>query len=381
MAAQWLNIEGKHRRELGFHASVADFTLKEADEADPELLLKRPELSLYCLDDARRRALFVELPANVNLAESAFVYLTQYEETRRLLAVPYEDFLRLAANLPTIDRFIMIYMTGRSGSTLLCHVFNRLDSVVTLSEPDTPASFVHLLGTRPEAEIAGLFEASLRFLFFRFVGGKKPVACALKLRNEAIQLTELFQVALPQARNLFLYRDAVGFVGSFYRIFKRIGLPDSMQVADWLGKFEALFHVDARNLLPYLGRQVEEVSTVEDLTLWWLCVMEQYLTAVGHGLPVTAVRYEDLNNHREEALAAIFDACDLRDAKSADVLGAFEKDAQVGTPLAQERGDEAHLRLTPEQRAEIKAIVARHPVIGTPSFIAPHTAKVGSPDA
>ena len=39
---------------------------------------------------------------------------------------------------------IFVLSTARSGSTLLSHVFNALDSVHSLAEPDVATQFVHL---------------------------------------------------------------------------------------------------------------------------------------------------------------------------------------------------------------------------------------------
>ena len=135
LRGRWLTILNKHRRSPGWHASAADFTTKEAGTIDPAVVLRNDGLSLYCLDDAKREAIFVELPTSVRLTDAGFVYLRQYEDAIRLLALSYEDFGRLAASLPDPERFIMIYMTGRCGSTLLSHAFNCVDGVVSLSEP------------------------------------------------------------------------------------------------------------------------------------------------------------------------------------------------------------------------------------------------------
>ena len=107
-------------------------------------MLANPNISLYCLDDASKRAIFVELPPDTDLAKAPFVYRTQYEQAQRLIALPYESFIQLAHDLPRVENLIMCYMTGRCGSTLLSHVLNELDTVLSLSEPDVATQFVHL---------------------------------------------------------------------------------------------------------------------------------------------------------------------------------------------------------------------------------------------
>ncbi len=91
-------------------------------------------MSLYCLDDAQRRAIFVELPDGIDLTTAPFVYVTQYEQAQRLIAVPYDRFCELAHQLPLVEHLILIYISGRSGSTLISHLFNELNTVASLAE-------------------------------------------------------------------------------------------------------------------------------------------------------------------------------------------------------------------------------------------------------
>ena len=147
MTVHSLTIEAKHRQMPGYLASLADFSLSTGTAVNADIVLKEPTLSLYCLDDAHQRAIFVELPPDVDLATAPFVYQMQYEQAQRLIAVPYETFRQLARALPEVQHLIVIYISGRSGSTLVSHVFNALDSVRSLAEPDVATQFVHLRST------------------------------------------------------------------------------------------------------------------------------------------------------------------------------------------------------------------------------------------
>jgi hypothetical protein len=377
MTARWLNIARKHRCPFGLHANLADFTLQGAETASPTSVLHNPALSLYCLDNERREAIFVELPASVRLTDAAFVHMRQYEEAVRVFALPYSDFLRLAAELPAVDRFIMVYNTGRCGSTLLSHAFNRLAGVASLSEPDEPVGFVHFQRRRamPPEEMRTLFDASIRFLF-RQPDNSMPTVCALKLRSESIQLAGLIEANFPHAKNLFLYRDAVGWVGSMYRIFMRLQLPERQTTSELRDKFDRMYGLDADRLLPHLGEIGAGVSTVEFLTLLWLGVVETYIAATERGLPVTALRYEDLTQRPQAVLEKVFELCDLNDADARGALAAYEKDSQAGTLLARARVGEEHWQLSAEQVETIEAILARHPAIKEPSMALPRTLEV-----
>jgi hypothetical protein len=368
MTARWMSIAARHRRFAGLNASVEDFTPGDAIPVAPETVLAHPELSLYCLDHAAGEAVFVELPPAADPVAAPFLHRLQYEAALRLFALPFPDFLRLAAAMPPVGRFVMLYMTGRCGSTLLSHALNRIEGVTSLAEPDAPLELVRLQrqGQLPR-DAAALFDASVRFLF-RTPENRLPPACVLKLRSEALQIAGLIGTTYPQARSLFLYRDATGFVGSMYRIFNRFGFPERRPRAEAGRELDEVLSLDPDHLLSLLGPAEPQVTNVEFLTVWWLGIIEQYLAAVGGGLEAPAFAFEDITRRPEAVLARARETCGLADLPLRPPQPADAIDSQRGTPLAQEQAGEAHLRLTPAQSERVRAIVARHPVIGAPGF-------------
>ncbi len=378
MTVHSLTIEAKHRQMPGYLASLADFSLSTGAAVNADIVLNQPNLSLYCLDDAQKRAIFVELPPDVDLAMAPFVYQTQYEQAQRLIAVPYETFRQLAHALPEVQHLIVIYISGRSGSTLLSHVFNALDSVRSLAEPDVATQFVHLrrADEQRDAELRNLLDCTVRFLC-KPTPFKTPSTYALKLRNEGLQVMDLFQTTFPQAKNLFLYRDAVGFVASFYRLFKLVDMPEQMPMGEWRALFSQLINEDFTHMSAYLDAGAAEVSLPQHLALWWLAIMEWYLAQYSQGLPILAVRYADLTAARERVLSAVFRYCGLPPAAVAETLGVFARDAQAGTLLARVNPAEGNqLRLSEAQLREISTILQRHPVVKDSDFIAPGTFHV-----
>ena len=142
--------------------------------------------------------------------------------------------------------------------------------------------------------------------------------------------------------------------------------------------FDGQLGLDADRLLPFLGPPVQDVTTIEYLTMWWLGVIQRYLAAVERGLPVTAFRHEDITGRPEAVLQNVAKLCNLPGATLRPLRAVRAKDAQAGTPLAQEGRGEAHLRLAPEQIRRVQAIVGRHPLIGDPAFRIP--ARSTSPE-
>jgi hypothetical protein len=381
LSAYSLNIERKHRRFIPFVASMADFSCTSGEVVNPEIVLANPDISLYCLDDATKRAIFVELPPGIDLAGAPFVYQTQYDHAQRLIAVPYDTFRRLAHALPAVDRLIVVYGLGRSGSTLVSHLLNALNGMASLSEPDVATQFVHLRRTQGEGEAAlrDLLDCTVRLLSKPGASGRKS-ASALKLRTHGLLAMDLYQTTFPEAKNLFLYREATGFAASFYRLLKRFGAPETLPVHEALTQFGQYFDQDLTHLSAYLDPGTTDLSIPQQFTLMWLAAMEWYLAQYARGIPILAVRYDDLNAHREQVLTAILQYCGLPITQVPDLLGVFARDAQAGTALARDNPEEGNqLRLCDGDREAITRIVQRHPVGNTPDFIVPGTLCVYRP--
>ena len=117
MTTRYLHIEARERQNAGAMVTLKDFTVSDGDVVDAGIILSNPNLSLLCFDDDNKLAIFAELPPNVNLTTVPFVYATQYEQAQRLIAVPYDSFRALAQTLPPVEHLIMMYISGRSGST------------------------------------------------------------------------------------------------------------------------------------------------------------------------------------------------------------------------------------------------------------------------
>lgn len=381
MTAQYLTIKRKHRQFAAVLASLADFSCAPSDVVSPDIVPVSPTLSLYCLDDAERCAIFVELPVGVDLTRVPFVYQMQYDQAQRLLAVPYDTFRRLAHTLPAVERLIVIYSMGRSGSTLLSHLLNAVPSVVSLSEPDVATQFVHLRRTRGvgeagETALRELLDCTVRCLFNPSAVGPKA-AYALKLRAHGLRAMDLFQATFPRATHLFLYRDALGFVASFTRILRRFGAPENAPVGEALAQFGQYFDQDMAPLQAYLEEGTTALSLPQQFTLMWLAGMEWYLAQYAKGIPVLAVRYDDLAVQRERVLNAILAYCGLPPTQAPNILDVFAQDAQADTALARDNPEQGNqLRLSDEEQEAIARILRQHPVVTAPDFVAPGTLRV-----
>ena len=367
-------IEDKHRRHIGHVARLEDFTITPQGEADLAAIVDNPSVTLYCLDDQARQAIFVEMPPDVELAQAPFVYLTQHEQAQRLFTMPYETFNAVAKRLPPVTRPIFLHITGRSGTTLLSHAFNESGLVKSLAEPDVVSQFSNMRyasESSRESELRELAHSTIHFLF-KNDHGPNMEAHAVKFRNQAVPVIDLFQTALPQGKSLFLYRDVVGFTASFQRIFRKAGWPENQSFVDWWQNSALSLSGDLSYAAKYLGRAEGEITIAQQCALWWLVVMDWYLAQYEQGVPVMAINFLDLVGEQEKMLTAIFRYCELSLEGVARGLQAYARDSQAGTFLARENPDEINQRgLTPNELHSVQAIIARHPKFGQPDFMVP----------
>jgi hypothetical protein len=118
MTARVLTIKERDRQSVGMLASLGT-SLCRAGRGQPEG--SRRQLGHQPLLPRRREQAggLRAAAARGRPPEGPFVYQAQYDQAERLIAVPYETFTQLARDLPDVRRLILIYATGRSGSTLL----------------------------------------------------------------------------------------------------------------------------------------------------------------------------------------------------------------------------------------------------------------------
>ena len=380
MSVRCMKIVGTRGHPFVGLPRMHDFVTAPDEPVDVNELITSPNVSLYCLEDEAREAVFVELPDEFDLTRLPFLFETQFRHARRVFTLPYETFTELSGRLAPIHRLIMVYMTGRCGSTLLSHALNQLDSVASLSEPAAPGQFAYLKSAYRgrEKELSALLEATIRFVF-KTVSAKQPVAYALKPPIETLQAIDLFEGIFPHAKNLFLYRDTVGWVSSVFRHWNAAWFPPKVRLEWLLAQQRVMCNVDPRPLLPYLGEGATSFSPVQGLTLVWLGLMQEYLNVHARGTPMLAVRYADLRAHPRQVLEEIVRYCDLMPCWRDDVLKVLARDSQEGSFLHRKNPGEGNkVRFTPEQLAQITSVIQRHPVLNRSDIVVPGSLAVAT---
>jgi hypothetical protein len=351
MQAAVFEIQSKRKAGELSIASLDDFSLLAHGTVDARLVLERPQITLYCLDDKHRRAVFVETPPEVDLTRHAFYYRAQYDYAQRVLAVSYDSLNQLAAKVDSRNlRPILIYSVGRCGSTLLSRALGCLDEVRSLSEPDVYAQIADMRpkdGSR-DGELIQLIR-SCTSLLGRTNSGQAGTL-AIKFRSFSIAIGDLFHTAFPLAKTLFLYRNAETWASSTARA---MSILDGSATAANLG-----------------------ISPLMMLTIMWVSVMDRYLDLYAQGVPMLAVRYETLTSFPEPALRTIFEYCDLPLNQVSAAQRAFAEDSQEGSALSRDRVQASRFVLTADHRLQIKQVLREHSRIQNAEFIVPNTVTV-----
>ena len=104
-------------------------------------------------------------------------------------------------------------------------------------------------------------------------------------------------------------------------------------------------------------------------------LMEGYLALCDTGQPFLAIRYEDIQAHPKQVLAAAFAYCGL-EADVDRAYDVFASDSQEGTLWSRaSREERVNIPLEPEERAWQQAILRERRVVRSADYIAPYTAK------
>ena len=371
MNANLLDITARKRRDPFAVADPADFEFTDGPSIDPETVLTNPRISLYCLDHANRRALFVETISGVDLSQAPFLYQAQYENTVKLIGVPYETLHALARRISLGDKkLILVYSVGRTGSTLLGSALNAVEGIVGLSEPDV---FTQLVAYRNwdgsnDEDISALVESCMKLLCKPTEQTPDPAGWVIKFRSFSIELGDLLYKHFPQSSNLFLYRNAESWLNSMYRVFGDsegdIGFRTFIQ--GWLS-----------TLVPPIAKHVHSggplLSYSSMFVKLWLNTLERYVSIQEMGLPGLALRYEDIQAAPQETLHKIFEYCGLPVTRMDAVYQVLEKDSQAGSGFARDALRHKQTSLTESQRADLFQELQAHPVIQSPDFLVPGT--------
>lgn len=324
-------IDKRHKVRPIAVADRNDFELKNGAEFDAGWLLKSSSWSLYSIDAQRDLAVFVELPEATNLADAPFAYAAQFEKAKSVAIVPLEVFVSLSKQIRARENLTMVYSTGRCGSTLASRILAEIPHVWSISEPDCLTNLTLARSTVPDDLMVELLAAARRFICYSAGDARNVI---IKPRSEqAFQIGAFFQ-ANPDCTNVFMYRDAPGYVRSMFRLAQRAsGNPEFLSDpnAPQLGWFFASAQAPANEALKYLEKDQMEFDNLEAIVLAWVLRVRAATEARENGVPIEYLHYSDLTAHRRETTARLLAMCGIDETFLEQGLKGFEMDAHEGS--------------------------------------------------
>lgn len=275
-------------------ASGDDFRLRPGNaRVDAQYVISNPSVSPYCIDAASGDVLLTELPEGYDVAASAFVYDAQYRLATRVHAVAINDMLALSDAVPAPSACLLLHSTGRCGSTLLAKALGK-NGLTTFSEPDIFTQLA-LLG-RPDGQadvdaIIALYESFARFLAR---GRSGPVA--FKFRSVSSAHADYLAAALPNAKSLFLYRDAAEVARSYARLTGR-----SLEGWHLSAEEQQAWSVVA----PLIKHRVGQVDGYDLMAALWAGPVQDYLNSQSPGIWLGALDYAKLVENLDAVIDVI----------------------------------------------------------------------------
>jgi len=319
----------------------------------------------------------VVLPDEIDLAQVPFVYQAQFDYAENLIAVPYQEFLQLADTITRDDNpLICIHNVGRCGSTLFSQALNQLETVTALSEPDVFANFITIRHTPREEQIR-LLQACYKMMFRPAVVGE-TTRFVLKFRNHCVDIMDVFAEAFPTAKHLFMYRNGMDWLASLYRIIYKTGRANlRLTVPEAITQHAKYFNRPKHEFTTIFDPAYETFSLPFCRAMLWVHMMNRYVDLYDGGFRPITIRYEDLVDHREQMLSAIFNQLGLSESDISQARTAFSRDSQAGTQMARDDAQSGNTIQLPEADVQaVQAFMATQPKLNRPDVILEGTLSV-----
>jgi hypothetical protein len=367
--AHLLEITGHSEEPINRFASLGLFDTREAGEIPSEIVIQEEHITPYCLDHESGCLIFTELPPELDLTGVPFAYQAQRRHAKRLISVPYGELQSLSEQVPLPKHVVFIYNTSRCGSTLMHRVLNKMEWVGCFSEVDTFTNIWEMTETHQDSEpLADLLYHSLRLFAYPYA----DQIVGFKFKHLSILNANLIHRAFPTATNLFMYRNAIDWSSSWERIFVDQGGPPEQLDRKVFVNLRWLVSERTRTFFDRV-LDADQVTVRRSLgfSLMWIDSIDGYLQAHEQGIPMVALRYEDLSDQRIPTLELVLDAIGIPLTKLEQALLGFEQHSQLDAPF--DGGNK--MEIGEEHIQAIVNLLEKHPRKLAPYMVLPDTLR------
>lgn len=340
-------------------SSFDDFTLGGGEQFDSSQLLADPCTSLYTLDFERNSACFVEVPAIVALDKEPFFFRAQFNEATHLIEIPLDEFEALAAGINVDDScLVFIQSVGRCGSTLISRVFESMESVRSLSEPDAFTVLVQwrASGLAPDSLVRRIAACCVRVCCKPLTDSEAPSFVAIKFRSQCTEIDDLLADDFPAARHLYLTREPISWLDSFYRAFIVPEKVDDKKYRKWIEDTFAPFY----SLIQSEVVEGNPMPAWKTILLNWIANNETFRKYQAKGISYCVADFSELRNNGLETINRILAYCGIPIADSTVIEQCLSRDSQSGSGIDQNLINDPAKRLPEEMQIEARNLLGQY---------------------
>jgi Sulfotransferase domain len=379
MNATLHKIESRSIPHPAESAILANFRLDKGDLASPDLVLNEEGWSLHCLDQASKMAVFVKTPPECDLSATAFMRMAQYQGAEYIMLVPWQSLPTLAKKLSEPENLIFIFNIGRSGTTLVSRMLAHVPDVLSLSEPEALFNVTREYHSNDPQLNRELILACTKLSCHPPYGSPHKTV-AMKFQSQNILHCEDYFAVFPNAKYVFLYRDAKSWGNSIYKMCRSFGSPElwDQPHRDMVWNiFSASSSIEY--LSPYLDMRAEITHPEQVIAPVWGFYLEHYLSCLARGIPFLAMRYNEINANHEAATKLLLKHCGLPEIAAGDAIHGFDQDSQKDSGIGQ---DNIFSGFKPEEYMRFMETLAKHPQFDSADIILPdiYSNKTGAPE-
>lgn len=369
-SAHMLDIVFRHKFDIMLTFSVKDFICVHNRFVNPSYVLANDHVSLFTVTETD--AVFIEArEEGMQLWRSkysAFMKNAQMEYGRRLIVIPLAAFHRMSEELgDPKGKLILLFNTGRCGSTLLTQMFEHTGVAVGISEPD-PLTILAVRYRRygDSDQLRQLARDVVRWTC-RPYKNVEPVAYLVKISGVSSCAMHFFADLYPDGPFLFMYRDTLKHAQSCYRVTRY--LP-TLYVLLNAGKYSAYLSKVITDAIGFATGEDFRVKFYDDhfFGLWITVVtVTPYLELYRKGFKIAGIRYEDLIANPLAVGQRLLEFCGLPKDLAPSGLKCMEIDSQRNTPVAQDlQRRQSNPVLSPAAKSVANQLLLKHglPIIG-----------------